>query len=225
MIKGLTPYQIFGKLTSQTQKEGYDVCWKEGSQMTGQQLFQEIHTNFQPEEPICIRALQGHPGENLDFSTLHTKRLRKGTWILKTWRFNEIWWTCDRRIWNKQRQKNSVLLTRVAIGSEPRPKAQAVLPHEEPSWPIFCDWSGSSAEFAEILPEGERECRVLRVSCATTLPSEFLTKIINLKDRSEDFRKEEYREEEPSLKKKGRYDFGQPRETSRHNIKQETIEL
>ena len=37
MIKGLTPYQILGNLTSQTQTERYEICWKEGSQMTGQQ--------------------------------------------------------------------------------------------------------------------------------------------------------------------------------------------
>ena len=82
-------------------------------------------------------------------------------WILKTWRFMKIWRTCDRRIWNTQRQES--ILTRVAIGSEPRHDVQALPPLEKPSWPIVCGWSGSSAECAGIL-SGQRT----GVSCATT---------------------------------------------------------
>ena len=78
MIKGLTPYQILRKLTSQTQTERFEICWKEGSQMTGQQLHQHIHTNFQRGELLYIRALPGHSGENLDFSTLSHKQIEKG---------------------------------------------------------------------------------------------------------------------------------------------------
>ena len=37
MTKGLTPCQILGKLTSQTKKERYEVCWKEGPEVTSQQ--------------------------------------------------------------------------------------------------------------------------------------------------------------------------------------------
>ena len=62
------------------------------------------------------------------------------------------------------------------------------------------------------------------VLCYDTVPSEFLTKIINLKDGSEWFGKEEYKEEQLSPKKRSRHDHGQPRETSWHNTKQETIE-
>ena len=62
------------------------------------------------------------------------------------------------------------------------------------------------------------------VLCYDTVPSEFTTKIINLKDGSERFRKEEFQEEQVSPKKKSRCDHGQPRETSWHNTKQETIE-
>ena len=57
------------------------------------------------------------------------------------------------------------------------------------------------------------------VLCCDTVPSEFLTKIINLKDGSERFGKAEYEEEEPSPKRKSRYDLGQPRDTSWHNTK------
>ena len=89
---------------------------------------------------------------------------RRHIWILRTWRFNKISSTCAMRISNKQRQKRSVLLSRFAIGSEPRPEVQALPPHEEPSWKIVCDGSGGSAEFAGILSDSERDCLVLRHS-------------------------------------------------------------
>ena len=60
--------------------------------------------------------------------------------------------------------------------------------------------------------------------CFDTVPSEFHTKTINLKDGSERFAKAECKEEQPSPKKKRRYHHGQPRETSWHDTKQETIE-
>ena len=53
--------------------------------------------------------------------------------------------------------------------------------------------------------------------CFDTIPSELFSMIINLKNGSEKFGKEEYKEEQPSPKKKSRYDHGQPRETSWHN--------
>ena len=53
MIKGLNPFQILGKLTSQREKERYEVCWKEGSNMEGQQLYRKIHTFYQ-DEPLFI---------------------------------------------------------------------------------------------------------------------------------------------------------------------------
>ena len=55
------------------------------------------------------------------------------------------------------------------------------------------------------------------VLCYDTVPSDFLKKIINLKDGSERFGKEECKEEESSPTKKSRCDHGQPRETSCHN--------
>ena len=71
--------------------------------------------------------------------------------------------TCARRFWNQRWQKRSVLLSRVAIGSKPRPEVQALLPLEEPSWPIVCDRSGSGAESAGIFIKQRTG-----VSCATT---------------------------------------------------------
>ena len=49
------------------------------------------------------------------------------------------------------------------------------------------------------------------VLCYDTIPSEFFTKIINPNDGSERFAKAEYKEEQPSPKKKSRYDHGQSR--------------
>ena len=46
-----------------------------------------------------------------------------------------------------------------------------------------------------------------------SVPSEFLTKVINHKDGSERFGEERFKEEESSPKKKSRRDQGQPRET------------
>ena len=131
MIKGLTPYQILEKLTSQT-KERCEVCWKTGTMMNGQQQYQKILDNFR-REPMFIRVRQGHTGKNLDISTFsHAKietRIRTisvSYRILKIRRFCKIWRTCDRRFWNKQKQKSSVFLTCVAVGSKPRPEVQAL---------------------------------------------------------------------------------------------------
>ena len=68
---------------------------------------------------------------------------------------------CQWRFWTEQRKEGSVPLTRVTTGSEFRPEVQPVPPHEEPSWPIVWDWSGSGAEFSGILSNSE-----LGVSCA-----------------------------------------------------------
>ena len=47
-IKGLSPYQILGNLTSQTHEERYEGCWKKGSIMRSQPLYQQIHDIFSP---------------------------------------------------------------------------------------------------------------------------------------------------------------------------------
>ena len=52
----------------------YEVCWKEGSKLTGQKLYRRIHESVYQEEPVFIRALQGQSGNNLDISTFcHAK--------------------------------------------------------------------------------------------------------------------------------------------------------
>ena len=78
MIEGLTPYQTLGKLTSQTQTERYDICWKKGSPMTGQQLYQKILQFFSTRRTIVHQSLQGHPGENLDIPTFSRTKIKKG---------------------------------------------------------------------------------------------------------------------------------------------------
>ena len=77
-VKGLTPYQVLGKLTSQTQ-EGYEVSWKEGSPTTGQQLYQEIRTNLN-EKNLCTSELyNGTQARIWVFRRFHAS-----LWILKT---------------------------------------------------------------------------------------------------------------------------------------------
>ena len=75
MIKRLTPYHILEKLTSQRKKEMNFLGSR--SKMTGQQLYQRIHTNFRREEPIFLRALLGHSGKNLDTSTFSHRKIVK----------------------------------------------------------------------------------------------------------------------------------------------------
>ena len=60
--------------------------------------------------------------------------------------------------------------------------------------------------------------------CHDTVPAEFFTKIINIKDGSGRFVKEDIKEEESSTTKGSRRDQGQPRESSLHTVKQEALE-
>ena len=49
--RGLNRYQVLGKLTSQTRRERYEVCWKQGSKLEGQQAYQKIHNSVCLEDP------------------------------------------------------------------------------------------------------------------------------------------------------------------------------
>ena len=46
--------------------------------MTGQKLSWKTHENVYLEEPVFIRARQGHSGNNLDVSTFSHRRIEKG---------------------------------------------------------------------------------------------------------------------------------------------------
>ena len=161
-----------------------------------------IHRRFLKEDWECIRIVAVF------------------RWILKTWRFNKIWMICATRFWNKQRLKNSVFLTRVAIGSKPRSEVQTLPPFEEPSWP-FCDSSIWKRRRNRLVSVKQRT----GVYCAATQfrPSSS-SKKINIKEGSERFGKEEFKEEDSSPTKKSRCDQGQPRETSWNEVKQKTLE-
>ena len=78
MTTGLTSYHILGKLTSQTNKERYDVCWKKKKIDDDRQpSYQRIHDSVCTEEPMYIRARQDHSGKNLDISTFSHKKIVK----------------------------------------------------------------------------------------------------------------------------------------------------
>ena len=192
--------------------------------MTSHQLYQKIQTNFRQDEPVYIRALQSHSGKNLDISMLSHKKIEKGYEPLLYhigFSKHEDSIKTERLVqggfWNEQRQKSSVLLTRIAIGSEPGPEVQALSSNHDRLFVIDLDAAQNSLEFFYQKANGS-------VSCHDAVPSELLTKIINLKDGSEKFGKEKYKEEDSSPTKKGRCDYGQPGETSWHNVKQETFE-
>ena len=77
MIKGLTLCQIFGKLTSQTKKD-LKFAGNKDQNMTGQTLQQKIRGHFRREEPMSIRATQGHSGELQDIFTFSHKKVEQG---------------------------------------------------------------------------------------------------------------------------------------------------
>ena len=95
-IKGLTPYQILGKLTSQTKKERFEVCWKEGAEMTGQQWHQQEsypfsmgRTYVRQSSAMSLRRECVH----VDVFTQQDRERRciiaASYWILRTWRFHK----------------------------------------------------------------------------------------------------------------------------------------
>ena len=223
MIKRLTTCQILGKTHQSNKERKIRYSWKDKSNMTSMQFCQKKLPNIQREEPVYIGARQCHsrePGyvnvsrrkiEKIFATLLYHIGFSKDEDSLK---YGGLlpggFGTCRCR-------KESAFFTRIVIRSEPRTEAPP--PHEEPSWPIVWDLFGNGAEFARILPDDERQCLV----CYDTVPSKFLTQIINLKEGSEKFGKEN-KEEESSTTKRSRRDQGQPWETSWHNMKLETFE-
>ena len=115
---------------------------------------------------MFIRALQGHTGKNLDISTFFSQKDSEGTRAIQV----SCCFLKIRRFQNNLQKPvpggfgtSNVLLSRVAMGSKPRPEVRAQLPLEEPSWPIVGDRSGSGAESAGIFTKQRTG-----VSCATT---------------------------------------------------------
>ena len=173
--------------------------------MTGQQLYQRIHTDFRREEPIFLKALLGHSSKNLDTSTFSHRKIVKGyASLLYRIGFSrqedsiKIWRTWAKRSRKKYKQKIRVLLARVAIGST-KPFLY-FKNHHDRFFVIDLKAAPNSLEFYQTATGS--------VLSYDTVPSEFLTKIINLEDGSERFGKEENEEEESSPTKKGRRDLG-----------------
>ena len=74
MIEGLTPYQTVGKLTSQTQTERYDTCWKKGSPMTGQQLYRKILQIFFNEKNHCSSESTRSPRREFGYTDVFSHK-------------------------------------------------------------------------------------------------------------------------------------------------------
>ena len=74
MIEGLTPCQTLGKLTSQTQTERYDICWKKGSPMTGQQLYQKILHTFFNEKNQCSSESTRSPRREFGYTDVFSHK-------------------------------------------------------------------------------------------------------------------------------------------------------
>ena len=221
MIKGLTPYQILGKLTKQTKRERY-VCWKEGSKMEGQQLYQKIHNSVCTEEPMFINALQGHSGKNLDFSTFfsETDRERGYAPLLYHMGFSRKEDTLNSGGiapggFGTNKGRTAVYFTLVApLGWHPDPNFKPYLhlsKHRDLLFVIDLEAAQNSSEFYQTASGS--------VSCYHTVPAEFLTKIININDGSERFQKAQTKDRDASPTKKSRRDRNTPRETSGHESK------
>ena len=118
-----------------------------------------------------------------------------------------MWRACASRFWNKQRQKSSVLPTRVVVGS--------MLPLELQALHL----SGGGAESAGIPPNSEQQCLVLRHSSDRVPHQDHQHQrwIRNIRKRL-------FSRGGIVSHQKSRCDHGQPRETSWHDTKQETIE-
>ena len=229
MIKGLTPYQILEKLTSQTQEEESEVCWKEESLIKGQHFYQKIHNCVCRGEPMFIRALQGHSGKNQDMSRFSQRRLRKDTHhVCISLDFSR----CEDSIksggpvpaglGNNKGRKAAYFLPVPRLDPYPNPKYKLhfhMKIHQDRLFVIDQEAAQNSLEVHQAASGS--------VLCYDTVPAEFLTKTINMKDRSEwlvrgEFEEEE--EEESSPTKRIRRDRGQPREASWHEVKQKTLE-
>ena len=76
-IKGLILYQILGKLTSQRKRDMKFNGKKDQRRQVSSDI-SKSHTHFQWEEPMYVRALQCHSGENVYMSTFSPKEIEKG---------------------------------------------------------------------------------------------------------------------------------------------------
>ena len=147
--------------------------------MTGRQLDQEMHTNFQREEPMHIRALQGHSGENLDVSTLSREKIDRGYASLL------------HHIGFSRRQDSITFGGRVPGGFGPSKGRKAVYfslvspldPNPDPQYkPYFHMKNHHHRLFVIDLEAAHNSLELHQTANGSTVPSEFLTQIINLQD-------------------------------------------
>ena len=147
MIKRtVTPYQILRKLTSQTQTERFEVCWKEGSQMTGQKDVSRDSIQFSPKRTNVHQSSTRSLRQESGYIDVFLTEIEKGNapflCHIGFSRYEHsvtLGGLVPGGFGTSEGRKNSVLLTRVAIGSKLRPEVQALRPLEEPSRPIVCD--------------------------------------------------------------------------------------
>ena len=226
-IKGLTPYQILGKLTSQTKKERFEVCWKEGAEMTSQQWQQQEsypfsmgRTYVRQSSAMSLRRECVH----VDAFTQQDRERRciiaVSCWILRTWKFNKNFVDLCHEDFEKANAEKQCTSQSFRHWIRTPTRSTSLTS----TWrTIMTDWLWWIWKQRRIRWDSIRQRT--GVSCATTQfrPSS-PQRSSTSKTNPERFGKEEYKEEQLSPKKKSRYDHGQPRETSSQNTEQETIE-
>ena len=142
------------------------------------------HTHFQWEEPMYVRALQCHSGENVYMSTFCRHIGFSGH--EDSIKFRRL------VAWGFRISRKAVYFSVVSpLDPRPDPKYKPYLHmknHHERLFVMDLEAAQNSLGFYQTANG--------TVLCYDTVPSEFLTKIINLKDGSERFGKEEYKEEQ-----------------------------
>ena len=207
-IRRLTTCQILGKLSSKTRKM-WD-SWKEKSNMSSICNSKKIIPNFQREEPVYIGARQGHSREP-GHVNVSRRKIEKGYATL----LYHIGFSKD----EDSLEYGGLLPGGFGISRCRKESAFFHSCRQSIRTPTRTDLETAQTSL-EFLPHDERQCLV----CYDTVPSKFLTQIINLKDGSEKFGKED-KEEESSPTKRSRRDQGQPSETSGHNINKKHLNL
>ena len=137
MTKGLTPYQILGKLTIQTKNERYEVCWKKGPMMKGQQFYQTRLTTAPADKNQCSSELykvtQARIWISRRFLTKKIdKRMRTVSVSSRCEDSTKSGGLVPEGVLEQAKAENQCTSPRVAIGTKPLPEVQAIPPLEEP---------------------------------------------------------------------------------------------
>ena len=203
-------YQILGKLTNQREKDMKFAGRNRRPKVS--KYIKKIHNGVSLEEPLFIRALQGHSGKHLDISTFSHKKIEKGHAPF----LYHIGFSRNEDSVNSgelvpggcgtstgRTAAYFSLVSPLDQNSDPKCKSYIhIKNHHVFSFVIDLEAVQNSLEFYQTTNGS--------VVCYDTVPAEFLTKVINIKGGSARFGKEE--EEESVTNEKNRRDTNKDQE-------------